>query len=140
MLPTHDRQEREQALDQADVGAGPGHELAGLQLVVAGEVEALQPLEDGVAQVVLHVERDPAADEAAHVGGGEPERRASDEQDGQPRPERPVVVHDHVVDDELLDERRQGGQTHADDRHPEGEGDVAPVGGEERPEPADPPA
>ena len=42
-----------------------GHDLAGGQLVVAGEVESLQPLEDRGAQVVLHVEREAAADEAA---------------------------------------------------------------------------
>ena len=50
------------------------HELAGLQLVVAGEVEALQPLEDRVAQVVLDVEADPAADEPADVGRDEARR------------------------------------------------------------------
>ena len=51
----------------------PRHELAGLQLVVAGEVEALEPLVDRVAQVVLHVEATRPPDEAAHVGGAEPE-------------------------------------------------------------------
>ena len=51
-----------------------GDELAGLQLVVAGEVEALQLVEDRGAQVVLHVERDAAAAIAADVG--EARRRA----------------------------------------------------------------
>ena len=69
----HDRQERQQRLDQPEVGRGARHELAGLQLVVAGEVEPLQPLVDRVAQVVLHVEAHPAADPAAHVGGDEGE-------------------------------------------------------------------
>ena len=76
----HDRQEGEQPLDQADVGRRPRHELAGLQLVVAGEVEALQPLVDGVAQVVLHVEADPAADPAADVRGAEREDAGQHEQ------------------------------------------------------------
>ena len=69
----HDRQERQQALDQPEVAGGARHQLAGLHLVVAGEVEALQALVDRVAQVVLHVEAHPAADPAPDVGGGERE-------------------------------------------------------------------
>ncbi len=41
-----------------------GHELAGLRVVVAAEVEALEALEHGVAQVELHVEAHSPADEA----------------------------------------------------------------------------
>ncbi len=59
-VPEHDRQERQQALDERHVARRPADQLAGLEPVVAGEVEALQPLEDGVAQVVLDVERHPA--------------------------------------------------------------------------------
>ena len=44
----HDRQERQQALHQADVGAGPADQLAGVQLVVAGEVEPLEVVVDAV--------------------------------------------------------------------------------------------
>ena len=72
-----DRQELQEALDQRDVGRRAAHELTGLQLVVAGEVEALQLAEDRGAQVVLHVERDASAAEAAEVREHERERRPS---------------------------------------------------------------
>src|SRR5438445_327804 len=51
-----DRQEGEQTLEEGDVGAGAGDQLSRLQLVVAGEVEALQGVVDRGAQVVLHAQ------------------------------------------------------------------------------------
>ena len=75
-----DRQELQEALDQRDVGRRAAHELAGLQLVVAGEVEALELAEDRGAQVVLHVERDAAAVEPAEVREDEREHAHHDHQ------------------------------------------------------------
>ena len=86
-LPVSDRQEAEQRLDEREVGAGARHELAGRELVVAGEVEALEALEDRGAQVVLHVEREAPADEPADVREHEVHRAEADEQHEQ-RPER----------------------------------------------------
>ena len=51
-----EREEAEQGLDEGEVGAGARHDLAGGELVVMGEVEALDPFEDRGAQIVLHVE------------------------------------------------------------------------------------
>ena len=79
-------------------------------LVVAREVEALQLTEDRGAQVVLHVERDAAADEAADVRADEPDDADDDEQRPATAPSEPVVVHDDVVDDDLLDDRRERSQ------------------------------
>ena len=42
----HDRQEREELLDQAKIARCPRDELPGSQTIVAGEVEAHQPIED----------------------------------------------------------------------------------------------
>ena len=72
-----DRQELQEALEERDVGRRAAHELAGLQLVVTREVEALELAEHRGAQVVLHVERDAAAPEAAEVREHERERRPS---------------------------------------------------------------
>ena len=80
-------QEAEQGLDQREVGARPRHDLTGGELVVVREVEALHALEDRGAQVVLHVEGEPPADEAADVREHEVHRAESDEEREQ-RPER----------------------------------------------------
>ena len=75
----HDRQERQHALDERGVARRATHELARLHLVVAGEVESLQPLVDRVAQIELHVERDPSAGVAAHERHGKAEQTRYDE-------------------------------------------------------------
>ena len=59
---------------------GTRHQLPGRQLVVPREVEALQPLEQRGAQVVLHVEREAAADEPPDVREDELHRGRADEQ------------------------------------------------------------
>ena len=83
------------------------HELAGLQLVVAREVEALELAEDRGAQVVLHVERDAAAAEAAEVREDERERRPSRSSARATARAARSCVGDDVVDDDLLHERQQ---------------------------------
>ena len=114
----HDRQELQQALDQHDVGARPAHQLTGLHLVVAREVESLQLAEDRGAEVVLHRECDAATAEAADVRQAEARHPEDDEQQ-QPGPERLGGVGQHVVDDDLLDQRRERGDARADDRNRE---------------------
>ena len=114
----HDRQELQQALDQHDVGAGAAHELTGLHLVVAREVEPLELAEDRGAEVVLHRERDAAAAEPADEREAEA-RDAEDDEQQQPRPERAARVGDDVVDDDLLHQRRERGDRRPDDRHAE---------------------
>ena len=59
------------------------------ELVVTREVEPLELAEDRGAEVVLHVERDPAAAEPAEVGEHEREHAHRDHQ-GQPGRERPA--------------------------------------------------
>ena len=86
-LPMTIGQELQQALDQHDVGVRAADQLAGLHLVVAREVEALELAEDRGAQVVLHRERDAAAAEPADEREAEPGDAEDDEQE-QPRPER----------------------------------------------------
>ena len=89
----------------AEVGARARHELAGLQLVVAGEVEALQPLVDRGAQVVLHVEARPGRRRSGGCTTATKLHRPEADEQHEQRPERPLVGDDHVVDDRPLDER-----------------------------------
>ena len=84
-----DRQELQEALDQRDVGRRAAHELTGLELVVAREVEPLQLPEHRGAQVVLHVERDAAAAVSAEVREHE-RQHAHDDHQREPRRERPA--------------------------------------------------
>ena len=95
------------------------------------EVEALQPLVHRVAQVVLHVEAHPPADVAAHERGDEAEHAGGDQQ-REPRRQRPAVVDDDVVDDDLLGHGRERGHRLAEDRHAERDEHVALVRHEER--------
>jgi hypothetical protein len=132
-----DREERQQALDEVDVGARSADELPGLHRVVAGEVEPLQLLVDRPADVVLHVETHPSADEAPHVGAEEADH-SGDEQEREPRRQRPSLGDHDVVDDHLLDERCERGDRRADHRRPEGDGDVAAVRVQEARQTADP--
>ena len=72
-----------------------------------GEVELVEVLVHGVAQVVLDVEGHPATSVAAQVGGAEGHDAEADEQ-CQPRGERRTVMEDDVVDDLALDEGYHG--------------------------------
>ena len=134
-----DRQERQQSLDQRQVRRRPRHELAGLQIVVAREVESLQALEDRDAQVVLHVEADPSTHPPPDVGREERERPRG-EQDQQERPHRPRLRHDAVVDDGSFDHGHEPGDGLAGDGHAEGDDHVALVRHEEGPQAAQPTA
>ena len=62
----HRRHLGEQLADERQVGVGARDELAGLHLVVTGEVETLQMAEHRVAQVVVDVPCDPTAEESSH--------------------------------------------------------------------------
>ena len=75
------------------------------QLVVTGEVESLEPLEQRVAQVVLHVDPVAAAGVAPEVLEDEVDRREADEDDEQ-RADRLRLLDDRVVGDRALDERQ----------------------------------
>ena len=64
----------EQRPDEDEVRVGPRDELAGLQLVVAGEVEPLEVREDGVAEVVVDVPADPPRAETPDAAEDELQR------------------------------------------------------------------
>ena len=48
-----ERDQHDERLDLLEVGVGPAHQLAGLGLVVEGEVQALEVGEQAVAEVGL---------------------------------------------------------------------------------------
>ena len=87
-VAAHDREEAEQPLDQRRVRVGPGHQLTGRHPVEVVEVQRLQVVVHGVAQVVLDGEGHPAAPVAADVGEAEAGRRESPTRSDQPRPQR----------------------------------------------------
>ena len=103
-VAAHDREEAEEALDERRVRVGPGDELAGRHPVQVVEVQRLQVVVHVVAQVVLHLEGDPAAAVAADVGEAEAGRGERHQQQ-QPRPQRRRVVEDDLVHDLAGDER-----------------------------------
>ena len=114
-LPMHDRQERQQALDQADVRRWPRRPAGRSAAGRGGRSRGAGGGRRWRAQVVLDVEADPAAHEAADEGGGEA-GDAGQQQDDEPGRERRGAGDDAVVDDRLLDERRQRGDDLADAR------------------------
>ncbi len=70
-VAAHDREEAEKALHEHGVGVRPGDELARRHAVEVGEVEPLQVVLHGVAQVVLDVESHAATPVTAEVGTDE---------------------------------------------------------------------
>ena len=104
-----------------------------------GEVEVLEALEQRVAQVVLHVERDSPTHEPADERGTEAEEPGRDQQ-GDPRRDRAIGRADHVVDDDLLHDRRERGYAHPRDRRAEGDEHLRTVRGDKGQEPANPAA
>ena len=80
----HDRQERQQLLDQTEIARRARHQLSGAQAVVTGEVEPHQPIEDRRAQSVLHPEADSATEPTPHEREAEREQRQRQQQE-QPR-------------------------------------------------------
>ena len=116
-----------------EVGAGTRHELTGGELVVPGEVEALEPFEQRVPQVVLHVDGVTAARVPTDVLEDEVHRREADEQHEQ-RTDRLGLRGDGVVDDRPLHERQDRRDHLAEDRDPEGDQHALLVAYEERPE------
>jgi hypothetical protein len=98
------RDHHHEGLDLLEVGVGPAHELAGLRLVVEGEVEALEVGEQPVAQVGL----DPAGltegEPPAQAGeGGRGDGHAPEDQ--RPAPQRPGVVGDDALVDGVADQQ-----------------------------------
>ncbi len=82
-VAAHHRQERQQPLHQRDVGDGAADDLAGVELVLAGAVEPVQRAEHFGAQVVLHVQGEPAT----HV--------ATDEAEAESRKPAPTSTSTH---------------------------------------------
>ena len=76
-----ERHDRQQALHEVEVGDGAGDHLPGAQRVLPLAVEPLDGGEHLAAQVVLHVEREPAAEVAAQERRREPD-------DGEPEERR----------------------------------------------------
>ena len=81
----HDGQEGQESLQQADVGVGSRHQLPRLHLVVTGEIKLLQLIEDGVAEIELHIQAHPATAVPAQVRQPEGGRRGHS-QDKDPGP------------------------------------------------------
>ena len=77
----HVRQEGHQALHEGDVARGAADELARRELVLPHPVEPLQRAEQVVAQVVLHVEGQPAADVATDEAEPELRQAEADQRD-----------------------------------------------------------
>ena len=86
-----------------------------LQLVLARTVEAVEGAEDVVAQVVLHVEGEPAGQVPADEAEGEAREPGADEHE-HPGKQRLSALEHSLVDHESLDQRNS--RLH---RHP-GEG------------------
>ena len=86
------------------VGIRPRDELAGRHPVEVREVEGLQMLMHGIAQVELNIEGNAAAAVPTEVGTDE-RHDPKGEQNDDPWRERRGVTQDHVVDDLALDER-----------------------------------
>ena len=95
------------------VGDRPGHHLPGAQRVLPLAVEPLDGGEDLTAQVVLHVEREPAAEEPPQERGREPHDGEPEER-GDDGPERGRGARHRLVD------RRPGEQRpHRIEAHPQ---------------------
>ena len=101
------REEAEQGLDEGEVGAGARHDLAGGELVVMGEVEALDPFEDGrCADRAARRRRTVRRRNGGCTRARSSPRRGRRAARGAARAPA-VCVDDHVVDDRALDERDQ---------------------------------
>ncbi len=123
----HHRDHEQQALHELQVAGAAADDLSGAQLVLRAAVEPDQRLVHLGAQVVLHVEGEPAAVEAPDEGQAVDEQR-------RPRPAgvihsaSPPCTADHdVVDDDLGEQRDEGHDAHAAQRGAEGEQHVPPV-------------
>ena len=126
MLPLMIGRKLSRPLHEHRVGVRPGDELARRHAVEVGEVERLQVLLHGIAQVVLNVEGDTAAPVSAEVGTDEGHDSEA-KQRHQPRRERRGVPQDHVVDDLALDQGHDHLGEAADDGTSEGDEEVALV-------------
>lgn len=122
-VPYGHREHEEQALDELEVAGGPADDLSGGQLVLAAAVEpGDRPVHLG-AQIVLDVEGETATVVAADVGEGVDDQGRAD-QGARPGGHVAGVTDDHVVDDDLGDQRDQCHDGHAAQRGTEGEDDV----------------
>jgi len=137
-LPGEVGQKGEQPLHQGDVAARPADELAGVELVLAGGVQALQRGEHVVAQVELHVQAEPPTGVAAQERQAEP-CQAGDDQQHDVRRERAGAVRGRIVDHPAGEQRDGGGDHRAQQRRAEGEQRVAPVPPDVADQPAQPP-
>ena len=92
-----ERHHRQQRLHELQVGDRARHDLAGAQRVLPLAVEALHGGEDLPAQVVLHVEGEPAGEVAAQERRAEPHERQPEHRHDD-RAERRGGAGDRVVD------------------------------------------
>ena len=136
-VPGQHRQHAEQPLHHRDVGGGPRDQLPGRQLVLPRAVQPRQRAEDAVAQVVLHVQGQLAADIAAQPGPGEVQDRQH-QRHGGPRGQRRGAADDDIVDDVALDQRHGGVGEHRQQRAAEGDQDAAAVDPADREQAAHP--
>jgi hypothetical protein len=136
------RQEGQHGLHDGHVGDRAADDLAGLDLVLAGSVEAFEGPEHRVPQVELNVEGQPAAQVTTDEPEAEPHQPGG-QQRHQVGGDRMPVDDDDVVDDLAFDQRRDGGHRAAQDRAAEGQEHVTAIAGhiaEQATQPAGPAA
>ena len=119
-----ERHDRQEALQEVEVGDRAGDDLAGAQRVLPLAVEPLDGGEDLAAQVVLHVEREPTAEEPPQERRREPDDGEPEER-GDDRPQRGRGSRHRLVDRRPGEQRAHGIEAHAErrrhqrgDRHP----------------------
>lgn len=125
-VPDHHREHEEQALDQLEVAGGAADHLAGAELVLPAAVEPGDRAEHPGPQIVLEVQGELTAVEAADVGEDVDDERGHDHEGG-PGAEGARLPDDDIVDDQLRYERDQGQHGHPGERGAEGQQHVFPV-------------
>ncbi len=100
-------------------------------------VQPTERAEEVAAQIVLDVERELPPVVPADLGAAEDDR-CGDQQHDRPRPQRAGVRGDHVVDDQLGDQRDECRDGHTDERGTEREQHTAAVPPAVTDQPAEP--
>ena len=98
--------QRQQALHQRQIGDGAGDDLPGAQAVLLGAVEFLYRAEYRIAQVMLHVQGQPAAEITAYERRCELQQRHPGQ--GGDQPTQPLGDPGHGVVDREPGEQRGG--------------------------------
>jgi hypothetical protein len=136
-VAAHDREEAQEALDQRGVGVRASDQLTRRHPAEVVEVECLEVVVHVIAQVVLDLERNPAATVATHVGEREACGGERDQQE-EPWPERRRPGENDAVDDLTGDQRDSRLTDAAKHRGSHGQHDITSVPEHVAPEAPDP--